>query len=54
MISVFDYNGNMIYNKNNNEISKEHIVDISGLPKGVYVVKVFTEEGEFTKHISIN
>lgn len=54
MVSVFDFSGNMVYNKHINKSDKEHTFDITGLLKGVYIVKIFTDEGEFTKKISIN
>ncbi|WP_303821573.1 T9SS type A sorting domain-containing protein [Apibacter mensalis] len=54
MITVFDFSGNMVFNKHMNKIDTEHTFDLTGLSKGVYIVKIFSEEGEFTKKISIN
>ena len=54
MITVFDFSGNMVFNKHMNKIDTEHTFDLTGLSKGIYIVKIFSEEGEFTKKISIN
>ncbi|CVK16504.1 Por secretion system C-terminal sorting domain-containing protein [Apibacter mensalis] len=54
MITVFDFSGNMVFNKQINKNDTDHNFDITGLSPGVYIVKIFSDEGEFTKKISIN
>ncbi|PQL93410.1 T9SS type A sorting domain-containing protein [Apibacter adventoris] len=53
-LAVFDFSGNLMYSKDISESKIEHQIELDTLPKGVYIVKVFTSEGEFTKKISIN
>lgn len=54
MITVFDFSGNMVFHRTVNQTETEHIFDITGLSQGVYIVKIFSDEGEYTKKISIN
>lgn len=53
-LSIFDFSANMIYSQDITESKKEHTVDINGLNKGVYILKVFSQQGEFSKKITIN
>ncbi|MGM5632127.1 T9SS type A sorting domain-containing protein [Apibacter raozihei] len=53
-IALYDYAGNQVYSKYISESVKEHTVDLSGLRKGVYISKVFSNEGELSKKILIN
>lgn len=53
-LAVFDFSGNQLYSKTVTENKTDHIIELNMLPKGVYIVKVFTNEGEHTKKITIN
>lgn len=53
-LAVFDFSGHQLYSKTVSENKTEHIIELNMLPKGVYIVKVFTNEGEHTKKITIN
>jgi hypothetical protein len=51
-IIVTDVSGRIVYNKNNIDKKKEY-VDISGSPKGVYFIRIKSENLDITKKILI-
>ena len=53
-LTIFNFSGIMVYSKDITESKTDHELDIKGLPKGVYVMKAFTLEGEFSQKMIIN
>lgn len=53
-ISLFDLTGNVVLNKSNIEIvDKSTEFDVSTLSKGLYIVKIQTDNGVFSKTLAV-
>ncbi|MDR2123228.1 MAG: T9SS type A sorting domain-containing protein [Flavobacteriaceae bacterium] len=52
-LAVFDLSGALLHNQYSQESKKEHTLEITGLPPGVYLSKIFSAEGEYTQKIII-